>query len=99
MITLFFTVNGLALLDAKPSNQSINSEYFVNNVLVPLEQNVKASDAIKHQKVFYVHFDNAREYTAKYVNEHLRKSCLTLLPHLPYSPDLSPCQGGQSCTV
>ena len=99
MITLFFTVNGLALLDAKPSNQSINSEYFVNNVLVPLEQNVKASDAKKHHKVFYVHFGNARAHTAKYANEHLSKFCLTLLPHPPYSPDLSPCDFGLFGTV
>lgn len=76
------------------SNQSINSEYFVNNVLILMKQNVKASDAKKHHKNFFVHFDNTREHKAKYVNDHLNKSYLTLLPHPPYSPYLSPCDLG-----
>lgn len=88
MITFFFNVNGLALLDAKPSNQSINSEYFINNVLIPLEKNVKVSNAKMHHKVFDVHFDNAHAHITKYFNEHLSKSYLTLFPHSPCSPDL-----------
>lgn len=78
----------------EPSNQSINSEYFVNNILILLKQNVKASDTKEPFKNFNVHFDNAREHKAKYINEHLNKSYLTLLPHPPYWPDLSPCDFG-----
>lgn len=51
-----FTMNGLALPDAKPLNQFVYSKYFVKNELVPQEQNIKVSDAKKHNKIFYVHF-------------------------------------------
>ena len=49
-------MNGLALPDAKPLNQFVYSKYFVKNELVPQEQNIKVSDAKKHNKIFYVHF-------------------------------------------
>ena len=35
--------------------------------------------------------DNARPHTALNVSRFLTKHNVTVLPHLPYSPDLSPC--------
>lgn len=99
MITIFISINGLALLDVKPSNQSINAEYFINNILTPLEVNVNAAEAKKHRKLFYVHYDNALAPTSQTVKEHLEKSDLTLMPHPAYSPDLSPCDFGLFGTV
>ena len=52
MIILFFNDIESPLLDFKPSNQSDNSKHLVNNVLVPLKQNVKASDLKKTSYTF-----------------------------------------------
>ena len=99
MITLFIGINGPVLMKPKPQNQKINSEYFVNEILIPLEQEVEASDALKKRKKFYIHYDNARAHTSNYVKDYLDQSSFTLLQHPPYSPDLSPCDFGLFGTV
>ena len=52
MITLFIGINGPVLLKAKPQNQKTNSEYFVNEILIPLEQEVNAAGAL-NKKVLH----------------------------------------------
>lgn len=59
MIIIFIGVNGLVLLKTKPVNQSINGEYYVNNILKPLETILDADHAKKKRKKIYLHFDNA----------------------------------------
>lgn len=99
MITLFIGINGVVLMKPKPQNQRINSEYFVNEILIPLEKEVNPSDAVKKRKKFYIHFDNARAHTSQYTKQYLDRSSFTLLQHPPYSPDLSPCDFGLFGTV
>ena len=76
-------------MKAKPQNQKINSEYFVNEILIPLEQEFDSACALKKRKKFYINNDNARVRTLQYVKNHLDHFCFTLLQHPAYSPDLS----------
>lgn len=91
MIIIFFGINGLVLLKFKPENEHFNSEFFINNILKQLEINTDASGAKKKKKLVYLHFDNAPSHSSNLVNQYLTSSPFTLLPHPPYSPDLSPC--------
>ena len=50
MIIIFIGVNGLVLLKTKPVNQSINGEYYVKNILKPLETILDADHAKKKKE-------------------------------------------------
>lgn len=94
MVTIFIGINGYVLIDCKPPDQKITSEYFINNVLKPLEEITDVNDVKKKKKLFYIHFDNASSHSSKKVKKYLLQSQFTRLPHPPYSPDLSPCDFG-----
>ena len=91
MIIIFIGINGLVPLKTKPINQSINGEYYLNNILKPLETILNVDNVKKRKKKNYVHFDNALLHLSQ-----LGKDCLVLSPfqqliHPPYLTDLAPC--------
>jgi hypothetical protein len=43
------------------------------------------------QGAWFLHHDNASAHSALFVLEFLTKSNMNVIPHLPYSPDLVPC--------
>ena len=94
MIIIFIGIKGLVLLTHKPANQSINSDFFIENVLKPLEEITNVKDVKKKRKVMYIHFDNAPAHSSCVVKDYFKSSLLKQLPHPPYSPDLAPCDFG-----
>jgi histone-lysine N-methyltransferase SETMAR len=71
--------------------QTIDHHYYINQCLRPL------IDEIKRQRPSYgtdrikIHHDNGRPHVHKDVIDYLESNGLTIVPHPPYSPDLSPC--------
>ena len=71
--------------------QTIDHHYYINQCLRPL------IDEIKRQRPSYgtdrikIHHDNGRPHVHKDVTDYLESNGLTIVPHPPNSPDLSPC--------
>ena len=99
MIIIFIGIKGLVLLTHKPAYQSINSNFFIENVLKPLEEITNVKDVKKKRKVMYIHFDNAPAHSSCVVKDYFKSSLLKQLPHPPYSPDLAPCDFGLLGTI
>ena len=94
MVTIFIGIEGLVFRTVKPANKCWNSEYFINNVLMPLSRHPKIQDLKNHNQTCLIHFDNARCHTSQKVMKYLNDSPFSIVPHPPYSPDLSPCDFG-----
>jgi hypothetical protein len=71
--------------------QTIGHQYYINNCLRPLV------DEIKHQRPSYwtrgikIHHDNGKLHIHKDVSNYLESEGIEIIPHLPNSPDLAPC--------
>lgn len=94
MITIFFNIDGLQLLDVKPKGVKINADYFIENIICPLES-LEVTEKAQYQKqAMYLHFDNSPVHTSQKVNNYLDQTSFTLMPHPAYSPDLAPSDFG-----
>jgi len=74
-----------------PPGQTVNQEFYLE-VLRRLRENVQR----KHPELWrsgewFLHQDNAPAHTAVYVTRYLASLGWTVIPHLPYSTDLAPC--------
>lgn len=94
MVTIFFNIDGLQLLDVKPKGIKINADYFIENIISPLES-LEITEKAKIQKqAMYLHYDNSPVHTAVKVKNYLDTTSFTLMPHPCYSPDLAPSDFG-----
>jgi len=67
--------------------------HFYCDVLRRLRENVRRKRPQKwHNKNLIIHHDNAPAHRSFKVSQFLAKNNLTVIPHPPYSPDLSPCE-------
>lgn len=94
MVTIFFNGDGLQLLDIKPPGIKINGSYFLNNIIIPLENCEIVQHGIKQKQKIFIHYDNSPVHTSGLVKQHLESSKLTIMEHPPYSPDLAPSDFG-----
>ncbi|KAK2942041.1 hypothetical protein BLNAU_23032 [Blattamonas nauphoetae] len=69
MISVFFSVDGMHVIDALPNGQTINSAYFVSKILSPLDKYFKT--IAKPHFPIYVHYDNAAPHKAKHTVDFL----------------------------
>lgn len=98
MVTVFMNGDGFQLIKFKEPDETINSSYFINNVVRILNENC-ANIHPPEDLHWMIHYDNARPHTSKIVNAFLEETCLERMPHPPYSPDLAPCDFGLFGTV
>jgi len=91
LLSIFFKSNGPVFIHHVERGQTIDHQYYINNCLRPLV------DEIKHQRPSYgtrgikIHHDNGRPHIHEDVSSYLESQGLTIIPHPPNSPDLSPC--------
>ena len=93
LASVFWDAKGLILIDVLPPNQSINAEHYCRQLDL-----LKAAIIQKRRRLSclrgmsYIHYlhDNARPHTAGITVQKLHDIGFTILPHPPYSPDLSP---------
>jgi histone-lysine N-methyltransferase SETMAR len=89
--SLFFKSTGPVLIHRVERGQTIDHEYYINNCLEPVLEEIKNQrpslgvHGIKH------HHDNGRPHIHKDVVSYLESEGVTVMPHPPNSPDLAPC--------
>jgi len=86
---LFFGSQCLVHKEFVPPGQTVNKQYYCE-VLELLRKRVhRVRPEIADN--WMLHHDNAPCHTAISANEFLAKNGISVVPHPPYSPDLSPC--------
>lgn len=92
MITVFWDSKGVLLMNVLPANTSFNSDYYCN-LLDELKLAIQAQRRRLIDGGFHnIHFlhDNARPHKSNQSTQKLHDLGFTILPHPPYSPDISP---------
>lgn len=85
MLSVFWDVNGLLLIDFAPREVKLNGEYYAQ-----LVQKVRTTRRKPYrQELYYLH-DNAPIHTSGVAQEAIADTGLVQLRHPPYSPDLAP---------
>ena len=90
LFAIFFKSTGPLLIHHVKRGQTIDHEYYIDNCLQPVLA------AIKHRRPSYgtnrilLHHDNGKPHIHQDVSDYLESKGLTIIPHPPNSPDLSP---------
>jgi histone-lysine N-methyltransferase SETMAR len=91
MFTVFFNGTGDYFINVLPQGQTMNGQYFAEEVIKPLALLCYHGGRKAHGRHVEVHFDNAPIHRTKIVIEMLDKYEFVRMEHPPYSPDLAPC--------
>ena len=90
MVITFFDCNGMIYQLAVPPHTTVTAVYYTA-VLTKLRKHIAKKRPQLNWAGWRLHHDNARPHVANHVMEFLTKFNITCVPHLPYSPDLPPC--------
>ncbi|UYV63879.1 hypothetical protein LAZ67_2005879 [Cordylochernes scorpioides] len=91
LLTVFFDCRGVVHHEFLPQGRTVNKEYYLQvmrNLREAIRQ--KRPDLWKN-KNWLLHHDNAPAHTSLLVRDFLAKNNTLMMPQLPYSPDLAPC--------
>ena len=99
MVTIFIKKNGTFFVELMPLGQTFNSDYFINVIIPKINKLAFPNGLPKGRKKAYVHFDNAPPHKSFAASESLGNYPFILLPHPPYSPDISPLDFGVFGTI
>jgi histone-lysine N-methyltransferase SETMAR len=89
--SVFFKSNGPVLIYRVEWGEAIDHHYYINNCLRPLVNEIKRQRPSYGTSRIKIHHDNGRPHIHKEVSNYLESEGLTIIPHPPNSPDLSPC--------
>ncbi len=96
MLTLFHDSYGVLLVEFLPRGETVDTDYYCG-ILNLLKERIRKKRPGMWQRdesgdrVFWLHHDNATPHTSVPTLALIGESGINLVPHLPYSPDLAPC--------
>jgi len=91
MIITFFDVKGIVHKEFVPTGQTVNFGFYCD-VLRRLRVNVRRRrPKLWREQTWLLHQDNAPPHTSVLTHQFLAKNKMAVIPHPPYSPDLTPC--------
>ncbi|MDE7383476.1 MAG: hypothetical protein K2M99_06280, partial [Treponemataceae bacterium] len=99
MVTIFIRKNGTFFVELMPCGQTFNSKYFIHEIIPKINDLAFPNGFSRGQKKALVHFDNAPSHTATDTINALGHYPFTMIPHPPYSPDISPLDFGVFGTI
>jgi hypothetical protein len=91
MMTLFFTGTKLIVLNVMPKGSKYSQLYFADNILPDLNKGKLSFTRDMPESTFRVQIDNSMCHNGAKIASEFEKYHLVRMPHLPYSPDISPC--------
>jgi hypothetical protein len=89
MITIFWNPFGIQVLAVLPEKTSFDAEYFINYVLIPIEELPAMRAAVTQKQTFVIHMDNSPIHKSKAPIQRIASLRLKIATHPPYSPDLA----------
>ena len=89
MATVFLDSQGVILVDFLPKGETINSEVYIETLRKLKAKIRRVWPNLDMANVFLQH-DNAPPHTSIRTMEAITSFGWTVIPHLPYSPDLAP---------
>jgi len=91
MFCVFYTVDGCIARIVVPEGKTVNGEFYGNEVLPNVFKKFREIRNRKTVQNVMLYHDNALPHKHQLVKRLLQQEQVNLLPHPPYSPDLSPC--------
>jgi hypothetical protein len=91
MLTVFFNGTGEVFLNMLPQRDTMDSDYFSDEIIGGLDQFCYPEGRKSRQRKMVLHFDNAPIHNTSTVATKLGASGFRRMKHPPYSPDLAPC--------
>ena len=91
LFSIFFKSNGPVFIHRVERGETIDHHYYINNCLRPVVDEIKRQRPSYGTSRIKIHHDNGRPHIHKDVSNYLESEGLTIIPHPPNSPDLSPC--------
>ena len=91
LFSIFFKSTGPVLIHYLEPGQTINHQYYIENCLQPVVEEIKKERASRGAHGIKLHHDNGTPHVHKAVSSYLESQGITVMPHPPNSPDLSPC--------
>jgi histone-lysine N-methyltransferase SETMAR len=89
MVLAFFDDQGIVYTNYVPRGVTVNAAYIVNALRRFLKAfRKKRPDLVAGE--WFLHWNNVPVHTAEVVQTFLAKNSIRLIPHPPYSPDLTP---------
>jgi len=89
MITVFWGIDGVILVDVMARGETINSDAYIRT-LQKLKQRYRRVRPNRNPGDMLIQHDHARLHTSLRTQEAIAKFGSTVLPHPPYNPDLAP---------
>ena len=87
MVSVFWSTTGFHLIDILPPGQTMTKQYFINQILHPLENSLSRKRPKRRVEGYFLHLDNAKSHL---VDEQISEMGFTRMVQPPYSPDLAP---------
>lgn len=91
LLCIFFKSTGPVLVHRVERGQTIDHEYYINNCLQPVLEEIKKQRPSQGLHMIKLHHDNGKPHAHKDVVSYLESEDVTIMPHPPNSPDLAPC--------
>jgi hypothetical protein len=90
MPTVIWEVDGFHVVDPMTSKCSFDSQYFVNNITVPLVEKAFPKARNRHARRLHLHLDNCRVNFSRVAEQFITQNHISRVPQRAYSPDLAP---------
>jgi histone-lysine N-methyltransferase SETMAR len=88
---VFFNGTGKFLIDILPEGIKMDMDYFADNIIEEMARLCYPQRRRPRERRVIVHFDNAPIHCTGTVWDRMAAAELERMEHLPYSPDLAPC--------
>ena len=90
MFTIIWGVWGFHIVNMAPNGTSYNSQYFIDNIIVPLNEKSNTIWPGRGRHKIWLHLDNCKVHNSRRTKTFISKSPYKRTPHPPYSPDIAP---------
>jgi histone-lysine N-methyltransferase SETMAR len=90
MVTIFWNPFGIHVLAELPETTSFDARYFVDYVLIPIEELPVIHMAVSQKQKLVIYMDNSPINKSKAAIQKIASMRVKLVHHPPYSPDLAP---------
>ncbi|CAF1154736.1 unnamed protein product [Adineta ricciae] len=91
LFSIFFKSTGPQLVHHVERGQTIDQEYYIDNCLQPLVEEIKQQRPSYGTNRILLHHDNGKPHIHRDVSSYLEYEGLTIIAHSPNYPDLSLC--------